>query len=131
MNVKKDIEGLDEIKVMVDDFYNRIKEDDLLTPIFNFRLSTHWAPYLEKMYAFWNAVIFGVKGYNGNPFMKHATMELDPEHLKRWINTFNQTIDSHFEGPIAEEAKISAAVMASMFMFKLDKIKHSPITPLI
>jgi len=131
MSTKKDIEGLKDIKILVDDFYDRIRADELLAPIFNFRLSTHWIPHLEKMYTFWNAVLFGVKGYSGNPFMKHATMELDPEHFERWITMFNQTIDTHFQGHLAEEAKIRAAVMASMFMFKLDKIKQSTIKPLI
>jgi len=131
MTGRKDIEGLEDIKVLVDDFYDKIREDELLAPIFNFRLSTHWVPHLEKMYTFWNAALFGVKGYSGNPFMKHATMELDPEHFERWINMFNKTIDTHFQGPLAEEAKIRASVMASMFMFKLDKIKQSTIKPLI
>lgn len=131
MGGKKDIGGVEDIKVLVDDFYGRIKGDALLAPIFNFRLSTHWTPHLEKMYTFWNAALFGMKGYNGNPFLKHATMELDPEHFERWINLFNKTIETHFEGPLAEEAKIRAAVMASMFMFKLDKIKQGTINPLI
>ena len=131
MSTKNDIEGLEDIKVLVDDFYDRISEDELLAPIFYFRLSTHWVPHLEKMYSFWNAALFGVKGYNGNPFMKHSTMELDPEHFERWISLFNQTIDTHFQGPLAEEAKIRAKVMASMFMFKLNKIKQGTIKPLI
>jgi len=131
MGGKKDIEGLEDIKVLVDDFYEQIRDDELLAPIFNFRLSTHWAPHLEKMYTFWNAALFGVKGYNGNPFMKHATMELNPEHFERWMGLFNQTIDIHFQGQIAEKAKIKAAVMAKMFMFKLNRIKQGTIKPLI
>lgn len=131
MGGKKDIEGLEDIKILVDDFYDRIREDELLAPIFNFRLSTHWVPHLEKMYTFWNAALFGVKGYNGNPFMKHATMELDHEHFERWISLFNQTTDINFQGPLAEEAKKRAAVIASMFIFKLNKIKQGTIKPLI
>ncbi len=121
--MKKDLEGIEDIKVMVNDFYDRIKSDELLAPIFNFRLSTHWDPHLEKMYTFWNAILFGVKEYNGQPFLKHATMELSPEHFDHWISLFNSTVNTHFEGPIAEEAKIRASVIASMFMLKLDKIK--------
>lgn len=124
---KKDIEGIEDIKVMVNDFYNRIKEDELLAPIFNFRLSTHWDPHLEKMYSFWNAVLFGVKEYSGNPFMKHATMELDSTHFDHWIGLFNLTVDTHFEGPTAEEAKIRASVIASMFMLKLNNLKQNRV----
>lgn len=115
---------------MVDDFYNKVREDDLLAPIFNFRLSSHWGPHLEKMYTFWNAALFGVREYNGNPFMKHATMGLDDEHFERWLNMFNETVDTHFAGPVAEDAKKRAIIMASMFMHKLKANKLNQTRPL-
>jgi len=130
MSNKTDIRGIDDIKVLVDVFYEKVREDDLLAPIFNFRLSTHWEPHLEKMYTFWNAALFGVRGYNGQPFIKHATMSLEDEHFNRWINMFNETVNTHFEGPVAEDAKKRAAIMASMFMHKLDQIKQSNIKPI-
>ncbi len=128
-NNKPDITGIEDIKILVDDFYNKVKEDDLLAPIFDFRLSTHWGPHLEKMYTFWNAALFGVKGYNGNPFMKHVTMELESEHFDRWLNMFNETIDTHFEGPVAEDAKKRAIIMATMFMHKLNDNKQNNSRP--
>ena len=129
MNNKRDITGIEDIKVFVDDFYAKVREDDLLAPIFNFRLSTHWEPHLEKMYAFWNAALFGIKGYNGNPFIKHATMELESEHFERWLKMFNKTIETHFEGPVAEDAKKRAIIMASMFMNKLASNKQNHVRP--
>ncbi len=130
MSKKADISGIEDIKVMVDDFYDKVREDEILAPIFNFRLSTHWGPHLEKMYTFWNAALFGVKGYNGNPFMKHATMELEDSHFERWIKMFNATVDTYFEGPVAEDAKKRAAIMASMFMYKLDQIRQDKTLPI-
>lgn len=127
--MRSDISGIDDIKFMVDDFYSKVQQDELLAPIFNFRLSTHWDPHLEKMYTFWNAALFGVKGYNGNPFIKHASMELETEHFDRWISMFNETIDTHFEGPVADDAKRRAAIMAHMFMNKLKFIKQNNIKP--
>ena len=115
MSLKTDIRGLDDIKILVDEFYKLVAEDELLAPIFNFRLSTHWEPHLQKMYKFWNAALFGVKGYTGNPFAKHATMPVDQEHFKRWINLFVTTIDTFFEGPMADEAKLRANIMATNF----------------
>lgn len=129
MEMKTDISGIEDIKLMVDDFYSKVQQDELLAPIFNFRLSTHWGPHLEKMYTFWNAALFGVKGYNGNPFIKHATMELGTEHFDHWISMFNETIDTHFEGPVAEDAKRRAAIMAHMFMNKLKFIEQNNIKP--
>lgn len=130
MSTKTDIQGINEIKIMVDVFYQKVREDELLAPIFNFRLSAHWEPHLEKMYTFWNAALFGVKGYNGNPFMKHATMELEDEHFERWMNLFSETVNAHFEGPVAEDAKTRAGIMASMFMHKLGQIKQSSNRPI-
>ncbi|MFA6945975.1 MAG: group III truncated hemoglobin [Pedobacter sp.] len=129
MSKKDDIKGIDDIKIMVDVFYEKVRGDELLAPIFNFRLSTHWEPHLEKMYTFWNAALFGVKGYNGNPFMKHATMELGEEHFERWLKMFNETVNTYFEGPVAEDAKTRAAIMAGMFRHKLDQIRQHHIKP--
>lgn len=120
---KHDIQGLDDIKLMVDDFYDKVQQDELLAPIFNFRLSTYWAPHLEKMYNFWNAALFGVKGYVGNPFAKHATMQLEGEHFERWLGMFYETIDTHFEGPVANDAKKRALIMAGNFARRLGNIQ--------
>ncbi len=122
---KPDIKGTEDIKVFVNDFYDRIHDDNLLSPIFNFRLSTHWEPHLEKMYSFWNAALFGIKGYNGSPFIKHATMDLNEEHFERWLTLFYNTIDQHFMGPVASDAKRRALIMADMFRSKLDMNKNN------
>lgn len=123
METKHDITGLDDIKLLVDDFYDDVAKDELLAPIFNFRLSSYWAPHLEKMYGFWNAALFGVKGYVGNPFSKHATMQLTAHHFERWIGLFNKTVDKHFAGPVADDAKKRALIMAANFARRLDDIE--------
>jgi hemoglobin len=115
MSQKTDIRGLEDIKVLVDEFYKLVAEDELLAPIFNFRLSTHWEPHLQKMYKFWNAALFGVKGYTGNPFATHATMPVDHEHFSRWMRLFIKTVDTFFEGTVADDAKNRAYIMATNF----------------
>jgi hemoglobin len=115
MAIKHDIAGLADIKLLVDQFYDLVAQDALLAPIFNFRLSTYWVPHLEKMYTFWNAALFGVKGYAGNPFAQHATLPVDGKHFERWLGLFNHTVDSLFAGPMAEEAKRRALIMATTF----------------
>jgi hemoglobin len=127
MNTKYDITGIHDIKLLVDDFYRKVGQDELLAPIFNFRLSTNWEPHLEKMYTFWNAALFGIKGYHGNPFSKHATMKIEETHFQRWLNMFNETVNMHFEGPCAEDAKKKALAMADMFRHKLRTNKNSNI----
>jgi hemoglobin len=131
MKTKSDILGLAEVKRLVDAFYARVQQDELLAPIFNYRLSTYWVPHLEKMYAFWNAALFGGKGYVGNPFAKHATLPVDSDHFERWLTLFNTTVDAHFEGPTAEDAKKRALLMATTFQRRMNDKKDHPGTPLV
>jgi hemoglobin len=126
MKTKPDIRGIEEIKQLVDAFYARVQQDELLAPIFNHRLSPYWVPHLEKMYAFWNAALLGEKGYVGNPFAKHATLPVDSDHFERWLTLFNTTVDAHFEGPIAEDAKKRALLMATTFQRRMTDQKDSP-----
>lgn len=131
MITRPDIRGREDIKLLVDSFYGLVASDELLAPIFNFRLSTHWQPHLEKMYMFWDAALFGVKGYIGNPFGKHATMEIDKQHFDRWLRLFNETVDCHFEGEVANEAKSKALAMADMFLAKIKANQRNNSKPIL
>ena len=66
--MKKDIEILDDIKLMVDSFYGKIREDDLLGDIFNKIIEDRWPQHLEKMYRFWQTVLLAEHTYIGSPF---------------------------------------------------------------
>jgi hemoglobin len=122
----KDIENINDIKLFVNEFYIKVEADDLLGPVFAKVIQGEWQPHLDKMYTFWNAVLFGEHGYVGNPFSKHAPLQINPKHFDRWLQLFAETIDSHFEGSIAEEAKKRAGLMAEIFMAKLQNMKGGP-----
>lgn len=117
--MKKDITGLDDIKLLVDDFYRRVQQDALLAPIFFAHIPGDWEPHLNKMYLFWNAALFGEKGYVGNPFARHAHMPLTKTHFEHWLHWFKETVDAHFDGPMATDAKRRASIMANNFLSRL------------
>ncbi|QHS56596.1 group III truncated hemoglobin [Mucilaginibacter sp. 14171R-50] len=119
--MKKEIENIEDIKVFVDDFYTRVRTEELIGPIFMENIED-WRPHLDKMYAFWNAALFGVHGFRGNPFAKHAPLNIGRPHFERWLELFYATIDEHFEGFIAEDAKKRAELMASMFLTRLQQL---------
>ena len=52
MEETKDILTLEDIKILVDAFYEKVRQDELLAPIFNERIQDRWPQHLEKMYAF-------------------------------------------------------------------------------
>jgi len=120
----EDIKDLNSIKLLVDEFYKKVRADELLVPVFSDVIKDDWRPHLEKMYAFWNSVLFGVPGFKGNPFARHVPLPIDAGHFDRWINMFNETVAEHFEGEKAEEAKSRAGMIAVMFQSKLAAIKN-------
>jgi hemoglobin len=122
--MKNDIRNLDDIMRFVDEFYKKVGTDDVIGPVFN-AVIQDWAPHLDKMYKFWNAALFGVPGFKGNPFAKHAPLPITGLHFDRWLLLFRSTIDEHFEGPMATDAKNRAELMANMFLRRLDDMRGS------
>ncbi len=120
--MKPDISNLDDIKIFVDEFYLKVQQDDLIGPIFN-NVISNWTPHLEKMYSFWNAALFGIPGFKGNPFSKHAPLPIAEAHFERWLQLFSETIDASFEGKIATDAKNRAELMSLMFLSRLKDMK--------
>ena len=116
----KDITNRKDVEFMVDTFYSAVREDELLGPIFNRVIQDNWPTHLETMYKFWSTVLLQEMSYKGAPFMQHRKLPISPEHFDRWIYHFYTTIDKHFEGEVAEEAKWRSARMAEMFMYKLE-----------
>ena len=123
--MKPDIKNLDDIIIFVNGFYNKVQQDELIGPIFN-GVITDWPPHLEKMYQFWNAALFGVPGFKGNPFAKHAPLPIKAEHFNRWLILFNEIIDNSFEGEMATDTKKRAELMAAMFLGRLQSMKGGP-----
>lgn len=113
-----DIVGDAEIRHLVDSFYETIREDDLLGPVFNERVDD-WSKHLPTMYAFWGNMLFGEKGYQGNPMAKHMTLPVDHEHFERWIELFLETVDKLFVGQKAEQAKGAAKSIAHTFQLRM------------
>ena len=121
--MKPDITGIDDIKIFVNEFYGKVQQDDFIGPVFTGAI-TDWQPHLEKMYQFWNAALFSVPGFKGNPFAKHAPLPITQVHFDRWLLLFKETIDLHFEGEMANEVKKRAEIMAVVFVSKLTAMRE-------
>ena len=118
-----DISTADDIRKMVDEFYEEVKNDNLLGPIFEKVVQGNWDPHLQKMYNFWETVLLNVNRYTGSPFQKHIKLDISKPHFDRWLRLFHATIDSNFDGAKAEEAKNRSTQMGIMFEHKLKHIK--------
>src|SRR4051812_13397561 len=105
MTPSRDITTAEDIRTLVDSFYEKVPRDELLAPIFNDVARVDWAEHLPIMYRFWESMLLGAGTYQGAAFPKHALLPLQKEHFTRWLTLFVETVNAHFTGPKAEEAK--------------------------
>ena len=86
--------GLDEglLRVLVHRFYDRIRADVVLGPIFAARI-TDWAPHLDRMVAFWSSVALMTGRYHGRPVPAHANLPVDSRHFRLWLALFRTTAE--------------------------------------
>jgi len=112
-----DIADEDSIKHLVDTFYGKVRADDLIGPVFESAIQD-WNEHLPTMYAFWSNLLFRKGGYTGNPWLKHAPLDIERKHFQRWLELFNQTVSELFEGPMTEQAIGAAQSIAHSFQVR-------------
>ena len=116
----KDIVNRDDVKMLVDKFYDKVTVDELLGPVFS---HVNWQHHLPIMYDFWASLLLGDQSYRGNPLQKHLPLPITAEHFNQWLSLFNQTIDENFRGEKANEVKLRAHSIATIFQLKMGLIK--------
>ena len=118
--MSKDILNREDIELLVNAFYDKVKQDPLLAPVFS---HVDWPNHLPNMYNFWSSMLFGDQTYNGNPFQKHIHLKIDVSHFNRWLELFNSTVENHFVGMKADEVKSRAQSIAGVWQHKLGVLK--------
>ncbi len=114
--MRNDILARVDIELLVNQFYDKVKHDALLAPVFR---HVDWPHHLPIMYNFWSSMLLGDQSYVGNPFQKHIQLAIDATHFNRWIELFTETVDDHFTGFKAEEVKSRARNIAGVFQHKM------------
>jgi hemoglobin len=79
-----------EIGILVDTFYDKVRRDSDIGPIFN-AIVGDWPHHLATLKDFWSTVLLTTGRYKGDPMMTHLQLPLDPEHFKRWLALFAET----------------------------------------
>lgn len=109
--------GIDEAMIagVVHGFYDRVRADPLLSPVFAARLAdADWPAHLGRMVRFWAAVILMDGGYHGRPMQRHAELPVDAAHFDRWLALFRETA-----------AELAPARSAAVFVERAERIAES------
>lgn len=118
---KPDVSGRQEIVILVDRFYDKVRHDELLAPVFS---HVNWSHHLPVMYNFWSSMLLGDRSYAGNPFQKHLPLAIGTHHFERWLSLFKQTVAENFRGEKAEEAVMRAESIAGIFQHRMGLLQN-------
>lgn len=118
--MKHDITNREDIKLLVDRFYDKVQRDELIGPVFS---HVNWPHHLPIMYNFWSSMMLGDQSYRGNPFQKHLPLPIKPPHFERWLELFRETVHENFEGEKAGEIITRAESIASIFQMRMGLIQ--------
>jgi hemoglobin len=128
--------GIDEhmIERLVRRFYEKVRGDALLGPVFAARIRD-WEPHLQRMCAFWSSVALMSGRYHGNPMTKHLPLPVDAAHFDRWLALFEETArevcppdaEAHFverAWRIAESLELGIAGGRGILLRRGERLRH-------
>ena len=124
---------LDEgsIRGLVETFYDRVRQDPLLAPVFEAQIRPEdWPHHLDRMTDFWGTALLASGRYRGNPMTRHAVLpEIDSQHFDRWLELFEATVEELFEPSVAEGILSLATGMRRGLQHAVDRYRDaaSPI----
>jgi hemoglobin len=83
------------IHTVVQAFYEKVRLDPLLGPIFNRAIAEDaWPAHLAKLCDFWSSVTLMTGRFKGTPMQAHLRVGgIGPTHFARWLELFQQTVD--------------------------------------
>lgn len=123
--MKNDLSNKTDIELLVNTFYDQVKQDETIGYIFTDVAKVDWDHHLPIMYSFWEMMLFGTGGYKGDPMTKHIQLNmktpLNQVHFDRWKKIFTDTVDQLFEGEKANEAKQRASHIANLMAHKVQQ----------
>lgn len=126
MTTLHDIETSEDIKTLIDRFYDKVNRDELLAPIFNDVAKVAWAAHLPKMYRFWDTMLLHAMSYGDKPYPKHEVLPIKHGHFEHWVALFVATVNENFSGSKSEEAKERAVCIADTFAQRMGVLTDAP-----
>ncbi len=113
------------IKRLIDHFYGKILDDDLVGPLFKAHIGgdrlEKWGDHLANMYRFWASVMNGTAQYKGSPHQVHARFahEAKSEFFERWLKLWFQSTTEVFEEEAALRFQKKAEMIAKSLHYTM------------
>ena len=94
----------DAIARLVDAFYDKVRVDPVIGPIFNEAVHD-WAEHKRLLTSFWCSVVLKAQTYRGNPMQAHRPWPIEVRHFEHWLDLWGRTA-----GELLPEAEAATMV---------------------
>jgi hemoglobin len=78
------------IATLVDHFYEKVRVDAHIGPVFNAAVSD-WDAHKRLLTSFWSSIALRAGTYRGNPMAAHRPLPIDAAHFDRWLALWQET----------------------------------------
>ncbi|MCW1360947.1 group III truncated hemoglobin [Campylobacter sp. US33a] len=107
------------IAKLMHNFYEKIRYDENLGPIFNKAIgesNEEWQEHKEKIGNFWQGMLLGEGNYNGQPLKAHMDLAPFPqEFFDIWLNLFEKSLNELYNEEMSEVILTRAKMIARNF----------------
>ncbi|MFB9120436.1 group III truncated hemoglobin [Bergeyella porcorum] len=122
------LETREDIEILVNTFYDKIKKDEVIGFFFNDIAKVNWNEHLPKMYQFWETLLFGQVSYKGNPMAAHFPINeikaMEKHHFDHWLKVWTATVEELFTGTKAEMAIYKAKNISQLMAYKMEMARR-------
>jgi hemoglobin len=93
----------ESIRLLIETFYEGVRKDDVLGPVFEKVLDGKWSTHMPRMYDFWSKVLLRTKRFQGDIYVKHMVLAgITEEHFARWLTLFRNAVTQLYHDEAAD-----------------------------
>lgn len=122
--MKEDIKSREDIALLINEFYGKVRLDPVIGFIFNEIVNMDWENHIPVIIDFWETILLDNPIYKKNAMEVHYDLNkkfpLEKKHFDAWLTLFDSTLDELFEGRITTLAKKRASSIANLMQFKIN-----------
>lgn len=113
----------DDIAALVDRFYEKVRRDAVLGPVFNPAVHD-WDEHKATLVTFWASVALRAGSYRGNPMAAHRPHPIVAEHFDHWLALWRETTLEVLPAPHAGQLCEYAERIARSLKYGLGLDQH-------
>lgn len=115
----------EEVATLVHSFYDKVRADAVLGPIFNHHIHD-WDHHLARLVDFWSSILRGTGRFTGAPMPRHIALPgLSAELFQRWLALFHDTTSVQPNRAMGERADAMARRIAQSLWYGY-QMSHQP-----